>query len=225
MNKWLAGMLTTITLFGSTIAGSYYGTPGSPAVSKEAYNSGLYATAAISYMVTDYASSLNWGTSERGDSTFAYGGALGYQFGPHFAVEAGGYSNIYSKLKSMGNLVIKPYEGIEWYALYAAGRVMVPLYTDVNVYMKLGVGYQHYNLLANRPLTSGFDSVSKSVNPMYGVGFSYRMTQSLSINLAYTHFVGSRQVSYPDPGQTLITKQVKFNNNPGLFTLEATWLF
>ncbi len=225
MKRWMAGLLIGFGLINTAFTAPIYGTPGSPAVSKEAYNSGLYVTGALSYMLVDYNTTLNWGDSKRGDSTFAYGGALGYQFGPHFAIEAGGYSNVYSQLKSMGSLVIKPYNGVEWYSLYAAGRLMVPVYTDVNVYVKLGVGYQHYTLLANSPLISGYKTVSYQILPMYSAGFSYRVTQSLSVNLAYTHFVGNRQVSFPDPGSTLITKQVKFSNDPGLFTLEATWLF
>ena len=228
MKKILASMLVGFSVV-SSFAASIYGTPGRPAVSKEAYNSGLYITGALSYMLVDYNSTLNWLDSKRGDSTFAFGGALGYQFDQHFAVEAGGYSNVYSKLISIKIPNVpnpRPsYNGVEWYAFYAAGRLTVPIYTDVNVYAKLGVGYQHYTLLANHPIYTGYNSTSHSILPMYAIGFSYRVTQSIAVNIGYTHFVGNRQV--PRLNKFLpptYDKQVKFSNDPGLFTLEATWL-
>jgi opacity protein-like surface antigen len=121
----------------------------------------------------------NWG--------WALGLDAGYQFNKALAAELGGFWVSKATAKDTAGDEVK----VGSWLGYAAGRVNVPLMSQVDLFMKGGLGWNHTTG------SFGFDgaTVGKgSVNgftPVFGVGLDYNINPNLYVSGAYTYFGNS----------------------------------
>lgn len=115
----------------------------------------------------------NWG--------WALGLDAGYQFNKALAAELGGFWVSKSTTKNDDG---SDYKVGNWLG-YAAGRVNVPLMSQVDLFMKGGLGWNHSTT------TKSGASSKNGFTPVFGVGLDYNINPNLYVSGAYTYFGAS----------------------------------
>lgn len=155
---------------------------------------GVYVTGQVGYADTHMGSKL---TKDLSNNGLAGRAAIGYQFNQNFAVEAGylqlSGSKINSNLKQDG---IAANIKLQQNAIDIAGKGILPLANNINVYGKLGVAYITTNLTANATVPGA--SIAVDLNdyakiakhkwaPEAAIGVSYDITPNVSLDASWTH--------------------------------------
>jgi opacity protein-like surface antigen len=115
----------------------------------------------------------NWG--------WALGLDAGYQFNKALAAEIGGFW--VSKATTINDDGSEAKHG-NWLG-YVAGRATVPLMSQVDMFMKAGLGWNHTTHSGD-----GHEDAN-GFTPVFGVGLDYNINPNLYVSGAYTYFGSS----------------------------------
>ena len=125
--------------------------------------------------------------------------AIGYQFNPNFALEAG-YLRLGSK-KVEGSLLKEHRKDtlqLQQNAIDFVGKGIIPISSNVNLYGKLGVAYLTTDVEGKVPGTGSRPDVKGDLNkaanlshhkfaPEAAIGVSYDITPNVSVDTSWTH--------------------------------------
>lgn len=106
-------------------------------------------------------------TGVDGTGGFNFGLDLGYQWNQYIAAEFG-----YVYFPSAGNLSA--------YATYLAGKLMVDLPHNVDIFAKAGIAYHDLDHSGD----------THYFNPVFACGFGYAFIENLSMDIQYMYFAG-----------------------------------
>ena len=206
--KQLVAALTLSLLVGVSAYGQEAAVPApSSAIDNSilanASENGYYAGFAYNYAGADWASTANATGSGRKNSS-VLNGLFGFRFNSMFASEAAfwyffGVSNalVYGTKTKRGN--------ISSYAFSFSLKMMLPLYNNLDFFLKGGVAYRVLNLDGNTGLLSS----------VLGAGLEYALNQNLSFNLGYSYFAGDGSVNDGGfgavPAYNMLTVGVNYN--------------
>lgn len=137
-----------------------------------------YAELGGGYTITNYDKYNGSANVADNNGGFGFGGALGYQFMPNFAIEAGAsYVPTFDQVQSGGTYDVK-----SWMA-YGAARINAAVSDKMGVFGKLGYGYRNLESGAN----------NKDANywkPVAGLGVSYDVMNNLYATAQYMFMLG-----------------------------------
>ncbi|TLY47327.1 MAG: hypothetical protein E6K54_06850 [Gammaproteobacteria bacterium] len=161
---------------------------------------GVYVTGQVGYADTHLDSKLGKDLSNNG---LAGRAAIGYQFNQNFAVEAGYLQLSDSKVQlnayKVPNtpLVADAKLKLQQNVIDFAGKGILPLTTNINVYGKLGVAYITTDYTAHGKIP-GIPAATLDLNgeaniakhkwaPEAAIGVSYDITPNVSLDASLTH--------------------------------------
>jgi opacity protein-like surface antigen len=172
-------------------------------------NTGVYLEGLVGY--NRYAFEDSYGTFQdgswdNGTGNWAFGADIGYQFHRYMSVELGGIYTLRAKADFPGD----SYKMNPWYA-YLAGKLAVPVYDNVSVFTKLGVGYQR----TKAKLSSDSSDTHKesATGAMFGAGVTYNFTPAVYMSGQWLRFTGKVKDGYTD------------NTAPNIFLLGLGYKF
>lgn len=120
---------------------------------------------------------------------FAHAGSrayAGYRINDYFSFEAG-YNWLVDKSETVGsqnrNAKIRGYD--------AVGKAYVPLKYGLSFYVKAGVADIHQNIKNTNP---NYDSNTKKLMPVGGLGFGYNFNKSIALNISETRYFKSGDI-------------------------------
>lgn len=140
---------------------------------------GVYVTGQVGYADTGMKSKLPT-TNGGGNNGIAGRLALGYKITPNVAVEAG--------FLQLQNGETKEGFSSNQYAMDVAGKGILPVTHNVNVYGKAGVAYLTTRLQTNG--VNGNDALGIAKHkwaPEVAVGMSYDVTSNVNVDTSFTH--------------------------------------
>ena len=197
---------------------------GGPATMSAAKSqNGLYVQAQLGYAQTPWKSIIGTEIKDQGvtiisfsykngNGGFAWGGDLGYSFGSHYFVEAGGFklASTTMYIKSVfGNLN----QTINTYLLYGALGLQSKLFDDhFTAFGKFGLGFQRMTISKNT--ISKITKDSSHVGPMFAAGLRYDTDMGLNVSLQWARFAG---VQHHDKGE--------YSTDPNVFTAGLGYWF
>lgn len=155
------------------VAGGMNSTYSAPAaVAAPATN--LYVQAQLGYAQTYWKNHFGGvvTSSKHGNGGFTWGADLGYQFNKNMAVELGGF---YLPKATVNSNTTKSWAG------YAAVKLSAPVMSNVSVYAKVGLGYQHVKIDSAKTHHWG---------PAFGAGVDYDLGNNMFVNVQYMRFAG-----------------------------------
>jgi OOP family OmpA-OmpF porin len=171
-------------------------------------NTGVYIEGMAGYnryvLEDAFGTSNGAATWDKGNGNFAFGADIGYQFHRYFSAELGGIYTLKAKETYNGAT-----SDIKLWAAYFAGKVSVPIYDNVSVFAKLGVGYQDLKVDAGAFLANE----ENNWGAMYGAGIAYNFTPAFYIDGQWLRFTGKNTNA-----QTVITA-------PNIFLLGVGYKF
>jgi opacity protein-like surface antigen len=178
-------------------------------------NTGVYLEGLVGYNRYAFEDSYgtlpdgSWGSWDNGTGNWAFGADIGYQFHRYMSVELGGIytlrvSGIYTPEDSTGD----SYKMNPWYA-YLAGKLAVPVYDNVSVFTKLGVGYQRTKFSSD----SSDTHKESATGAMFGAGVTYNFTPAVYMSGQWLRFTGKVKDGYTD------------NTAPNIFLLGLGYKF
>jgi len=126
--------------------------------------------------LTPASTSVNW---KNGTGNWAFAADIGYQFHRYFSAELGG---IYTLRAKENTFKYRP-----WYA-YLAGKMSIPIYDNLSLFTKLGVGYQE--LKADTGAVSVTETSYNNWGAMFGAGLAYNFTPAFYITGQWLRFTG-----------------------------------
>lgn len=192
----MAGAVTAASLFAiSTQAGgidvSSDNMPVAPVV-----DNGYYFEGHVGYAYQNYHDSSTWvRNTSVGDNTddnrkggFSGGLAMGYKINNHVAVELGWFQ--FPSVNTNASGVGKAW--MQSWALYLAGKYIIPLSSCMDGFFKVGVAYRNVDIPASATIASTItDRKSEYVRPMFAVGMAYNLSVNFAALLQYAYFMGA----------------------------------
>lgn len=145
---------------------------------------------------------LAGGTTSDGSGGFAWGGDVGYQFNQYFSAEMGAYSlpSVSGNVRTTGNPnVATDAAKVSSWLLYAAGKLSVPLFRNLDMFGKLGVAWRFLSYSgpglaltdgATGQLNSSLFTNTHYAAVIFGTGMQYWLSPNWSLNLQYLHVPG-----------------------------------
>jgi opacity protein-like surface antigen len=215
------GIVSTAALAGGASTPTMYNT--APTTSVKNADTGIYIEGLAGYNQT--ALKDTYGTVDNyewnhGTGNWALGADAGYQFNQNMAAELGGiYTfNATQKPEDTSNGGTKAtYQ--PWYG-YLAGKLSLPVYDNLSVFTKLGVGYQHLSVKFEDLNTGDSDTVSGSKwAPMFGFGAAYNFTPSMYITGEWLRFTGKIDMNSTD------TDSISTLSAPNIFLVGLGYKF
>jgi len=186
----------------AAMAGGFTQEPGTPVA-----ENGYYIEGHLGYARQNYFDNINWRNAglvanrdhnnDRGG--FAAGVDAGYKINRHFAVELGWFHLPTLTLPTAVPVATSPASYLQSWALYLAGKYMMPLpwMNSTDVFFKLGVAYRNACLGS---AAGSFADVSSNkstfVRPMFATGLDYSFSDTWSGIIQYAYFMGARN-SFP----------------------------
>jgi opacity protein-like surface antigen len=131
--------------------------------------------------------------NEKGN--LALGATIGYQHNRYLAVEGGGiyaFKAKYSFESTTTGAVFNNLSARPWYA-YLAGRITLEIMDHLNIFTKLGLGFQR--LVLGSPHLGSSES---NWGAMFGGGLIYHFTPTIYINGQWMRFTGKVKNAIPD---------------------------
>lgn len=180
----------------SALAGGVDTTYSAPVASSAAPASNLYVQVQAGYAQTDWKKqssvTANW---SKGNGGLAYGVDVGYAWNRNLALEIGGFN--LAKVKNNGDT-----STIKNYVAYGAVKLSVPVYDSVDLYTKVGVGYNRAKIAGTTITGLAAAGTYKQWGFTGGVGVDYSFGNNVFANIQYMKFAGkernaSRQVTSP----------------------------
>ena len=178
-----AAFASTAAMAGGAPAGAY------SAPARGDYSVGPYVQANIGEAHYGYKDAWGTGTNgnwSRGDWGFAPGLALGYAFNNYLAAELGSFYVWPPKHSDADGSNFK----VKTWLAYVAGRLSVPVYTDTQLYTKVGAGYQHVKVDGTSVLVARRSGTEHDWKPFFGLGALYNFTSQVYAGLEWDHFAG-----------------------------------
>ena len=185
----------------AAIAGGFTQEPMAPT----SIDSGIYLEGNLGYARQDYFDSIQWRRNTDvgiNNNSNVYGGFsagldAGYQFNRNYALELGWF---YLPSVNVAGSYEASQQLTSW-ALYLAGKYMVPLsaMNNTDLFFKLGVEYRNAQVptaAINEDVDTITTGTSNFVRPMFATGLDYGFNDALSAVFQYAYFMGAAN-SFP----------------------------
>lgn len=163
---------------------------------------GFYAEGHAGYAFQEYNNSATWNelllpgsSDDNRHGGFSGGVDVGYQVNNNFSLEAGWFH-----LPSVDvNAESAADAWMESWAAYLAGKWIVPIGVNIDMFFKAGAAYRKVTLPSNTTFTPGVTiNAYKStyVRPMFAAGLQHSFRNNAFITLQYAYFMGAEN-SFP----------------------------
>lgn len=121
---------------------------------------------------------------------FAVGADAGYRFDSYLAAELG-YQYFFS---ATGHNLKNEKVTFTPMGVYAAAKLIVPVYTSLDAFFKFGLSYTKLNIKGN--IAGDVKKDSSHWGPVFGVGAQYHFNDSFSISSSYMRYPGFTDVTH-----------------------------
>lgn len=165
------------------------------------------------------------------NNAWTLGGDVGVQLGKFLGVEGGGFyfqDGTVTALQSIPSVdpVIDKNQQVKYnsWVGYLAMKAKAPLMRMLDIYAKIGAGYEHQGVSVTPDTNSKgvTDGSFHSWVPVFSVGLEDHLTKSVSINLQYTHLADSWQLGSDKPDDSGGADQFAHRN---ILTMSLGYLF
>lgn len=160
-------------------------------------DSGYYFEGHAGYAYQNYHDSSQWvmntgvgaNTDDNRKGGFSGGLAMGYKINNYVALELGWFQFPSVNVNAAG----ASRAWLQSWALYLAGKYIVPIAAHTDGFFKVGVAYRNVDLPASATVAASVvDRKSEYVRPMFAVGFAQELSPSFAVLLQYAFFMGAR---------------------------------
>lgn len=120
-----------------------------------------------------------------GNGGFAYGLDIGYSFYRYLGIEAAYYRLPTAKLKNLGG---NNYN-FTTNTAYLALKGVFPIMNQLDVFAKLGFGYQNASVGSSFNQANGYKE-NNYIGPMFGLGAEYVFSNNVTVDAQYLYLQG-----------------------------------
>lgn len=128
----------------------------------------------------------------RANEVLTLGGSIGYQFLNHLALEFGGNWLASARINDQAS---EKTRSLDSWVGYLAAKMSVPVYNNLNLYGKAGLGYQYmsgsYFNYAQQSADSTVNLKHAAWVPVFAVGANYDINRSIFAGLQYMRYGSS----------------------------------
>lgn len=148
----------------------------------------FYVQGQLGYAQTNWENQLGGTNWSKGNGGFTWGADLGYMWTKNLGLELGGFWLPKAENGTDGTDTI---DSIKTWTMYGAVKFAVPVYPNLDLYAKAGVGYNHSTFdTTGTPFVYSADQSYHHWGFVGGAGADYTFDNNVFLNVQYLRFAG-----------------------------------
>jgi opacity protein-like surface antigen len=157
----------------------------------------FYVQGQVGYAQTDWKEMLGGTNWSKGNGGFTWGADIGYMWTKNLGLELGGFW--FPKATNGQDDDGDTIDSIKSWALYGAVKFAVPVYPNMDIYAKAGLGYNRAKWEGtNVGTTTDSEATKHHWGFVGGAGVDYTFDNNVFLNVQYMRFSGKTENLWPE---------------------------